>query len=42
MSCGQDRTIKLWNPHRESESGKGFLVTTYQGPHGYDVNEVAM
>lgn len=28
----QDRTIKLWNPHR------GLLIRTYTG-HGYDVRD---
>ena len=31
----QDRTLKLWNPHR------GVLVKTYQG-HGHDVRDVAV
>lgn len=42
MSCGQDKCIKLWNPFRETEDGKGFLIKNYQGPHGYGVYDVAM
>jgi hypothetical protein len=31
----QDRTIRLWNPHR------GVAIKTYTG-HGYDVRDVAV
>lgn len=30
MSCGSDKSVKLWNPH------KGTLLHTYAG-HGYEV-----
>ncbi|XP_071519678.1 WD repeat domain-containing protein 83 isoform X3 [Panulirus ornatus] len=30
MSCGSDKSVKLWNPHR------GILLHTYNG-HGYEV-----
>ncbi|GAB6022071.1 WD repeat-containing protein 83 [Chamberlinius hualienensis] len=30
LSCGSDKTLKLWNPHR------GSLLKTYMG-HGYEV-----
>ena len=30
MTCGADKTIKLWNPH------KGTLIKVYSG-HGYEV-----
>jgi len=30
MTCGADKTIKLWNPH------KGTLIKSYSG-HGYEV-----
>eukprot|EP00877_Chromochloris_zofingiensis_P007605 jgi/Chrzof1/3098/Cz12g11190.t1 len=35
MSCGKDRTIKLWNP------AKGLLIKTYTG-HGYEVRDVSV
>jgi len=35
LSCGQDKSIKLWNPH------KGVLIKTYTG-HGYEVLDVAV
>ncbi|KAL6786084.1 hypothetical protein ACKKBG_A01335 [Auxenochlorella protothecoides x Auxenochlorella symbiontica] len=35
MSCGKDRTLRLWNPHT------GRLVKTYTG-HGYDVRDVTV
>jgi hypothetical protein len=44
MTCGQDKTIRLWNPHRDGldAKGEGLLVKTYQGRHGYDVQDVAV
>ncbi|PNW72392.1 hypothetical protein CHLRE_16g675301v5 [Chlamydomonas reinhardtii] len=35
LSCGKDRTIRLWNPH------SGVLVKTYAG-HGYEVRDAAV
>ncbi|CAK0757293.1 hypothetical protein CVIRNUC_002528 [Coccomyxa viridis] len=35
LSCGKDRAIKLWNPH------KGNLIKTYNG-HGYDVRDAVV
>lgn len=35
MSCGKDKTLRLWNPHR------GALVKTYTG-HGYEVRDVVI
>ncbi|GLC44480.1 hypothetical protein PLESTB_000068800 [Pleodorina starrii] len=35
VSCGKDRTIRLWNPH------SGVLVKTYGG-HGYEVRDAAI
>ncbi|KDO17974.1 hypothetical protein SPRG_16626 [Saprolegnia parasitica CBS 223.65] len=44
MSCGNDRTIKLWNPHRDGLEGpeSAFLVKSYTGLHGYEVRDVAI
>ena len=44
LSCGSDRTICLFNPHREldEEKGYGMLVKRYEGPHGYPVHDVAV
>lgn len=44
MTCGQDRTVRLWNPHRDGleAAGDALLVKTYEGRHGYDVQDVAM
>lgn len=33
MTCGSDKSVKLWNPH------KGVLLKSYSG-HGYDVLDV--
>lgn len=35
MCYAQDRTVRLWNPH------KGLLVKTYIG-HGYDVRDAVV
>lgn len=35
LSCGKDRKICLWNPH------KGTLVKTYMG-HGYEVRDISV
>lgn len=35
LSCGKDRTLRLWNPH------KGTAIKTYTG-HGYDVRDVVV
>ncbi|KAG2494932.1 hypothetical protein HYH03_006867 [Edaphochlamys debaryana] len=35
LSCGKDRTLRLWNPH------SGVLVKTYTG-HGYEVRDAAV
>ncbi|XP_048473880.1 WD repeat domain-containing protein 83 [Rhincodon typus] len=34
LTCGSDKTLKLWNPHR------GTLLKTYSG-HGYEVLDAA-
>lgn len=35
LSCGKDRTVRLWNPHR------GIPIKIYTG-HGYDVRDAAV
>lgn len=35
MTAGQDRSVRLWNPH------KGLLIKVYKG-HGQEVLDVAM
>ncbi|RHY71642.1 hypothetical protein DYB30_000165 [Aphanomyces astaci] len=44
MSCGSDRTIRLWNPHREGTDGptSALMIKTYKGLHGYEIRDVAM
>ena len=38
VTCGADKTIKLWNPHKMEDGGGigGLLLKTYTG-HGYEV-----
>ena len=35
LTCGRDRTLRLWNPH------KGLPIKTYLG-HGRDVKDVSV
>ncbi|CAI5722248.1 unnamed protein product [Peronospora destructor] len=44
MTCGQDKTVKLWNPHRDEaeKPNEALLVKTYEGRHGYDVRDVTI
>lgn len=44
LTCGQDRTIRLWNPHRPGieDEKSALLIKTYSGVHGYDVQDVAI
>ncbi|CAM9218531.1 unnamed protein product [Phaeothamnion confervicola] len=50
LTAGQDRTIRLWNPHRDDAEGKtgrgglalGALIKSYMGPHGYEIRDVAI
>ncbi|KAM7454114.1 hypothetical protein BLSTO_05131 [Blastocystis sp. subtype 1] len=41
MSCGQDRSICLWNPFRD-DMKDGFLIKRYKGPHSNAVNDVSI
>lgn len=41
MTCGQDRSICLWNPDRD-DMKDGFLIKRYKGPHSYVVNDICM
>ncbi|CEG45285.1 mitogen-activated protein kinase [Plasmopara halstedii] len=44
MTCGQDKTVKLWNPHRDDLENphNALLIQTYKGRHGYDVQDVTI
>ncbi|KAJ1449573.1 WD40-repeat-containing domain protein [Pelagophyceae sp. CCMP2097] len=42
VSCGADRTVKLWNPDREAPSTGGLLIKTYAGGHSKEVACVAV
>ncbi|KAK8810028.1 hypothetical protein WA538_003580, partial [Blastocystis sp. DL] len=41
MTCGQDRSICLWNPARD-DMKDGFLIKRYKGPHSNSVNDVSV
>lgn len=42
MTAGDDRTIRLWNPHKDSPdaAGKALLVKSYGGSHGYSILDI--
>jgi len=46
MTASDDRTIRLWNPHRDDPSKQGapqaFMIKAYTGMHGYGVLDVAI
>jgi mitogen-activated protein kinase organizer 1 len=44
MTCGHDRTIRLWNPHRSGveRAGDALLIKTYNGPHAKEVRDVCI
>lgn len=47
VSGSDDRTVRLWNPHRKSVTVGGqresaLLIKTYSGVHGYGVLDVAV
>uniref|UniRef100_A0A7S2W4U6 Mitogen-activated protein kinase organizer 1 n=1 Tax=Mucochytrium quahogii TaxID=96639 RepID=A0A7S2W4U6_9STRA len=50
LTCGEDRTVRLFNPTRSGEGEDqsdgtdetAFLVHTFQGPHGYRVLDVSV
>ena len=44
MTAGDDRTIMLWNPHKNdpSKPDSALHIKTYSGVHGYSVLDVAI
>ena len=52
LSAGDDRTVRLWNPHKDSPSisaaaaasavPRALLVKAYGGVHGYSILDVAI
>ncbi len=40
LTCGQDRTVRLWNPARADASGECAPVHTFEGHHGYELWDV--
>lgn len=43
ISCGDDRSLRLWNPHKDdpSQPGTALLIKSYTGVHGYQIFDVA-
>jgi mitogen-activated protein kinase organizer 1 len=44
MTCSDDRSIKLFNPHKAdpSKSTSALLIKTYEGAHGYSVLDASI
>mmetsp|Transcript_12170 Transcript_12170/g.18379 ORF Transcript_12170/g.18379 Transcript_12170/m.18379 type:complete len:320 (-) Transcript_12170:135-1094(-) len=44
ISCSDDRSVKLWNPHRDdpSQHSNALLIKSYSGVHGYQILDVAV
>jgi mitogen-activated protein kinase organizer 1 len=49
MTASDDRSVKLWNPHRDDPSTlddidikDAFTIKTYTGTHGYGILDVAI
>lgn len=52
MTCSDDRSAILWNPHRddpgqsaeevESKGARGLLIKSYSGVHGYPIYDIAI
>ena len=45
MSCSDDRTVRLWNPHKADPSkseGEALLIKKYDGVHGYQILDCAI
>jgi mitogen-activated protein kinase organizer 1 len=45
MTCSDDRTVRLWNPHKDDPSGdsrNALLIKTYSGVHGYQIFDVCI
>jgi mitogen-activated protein kinase organizer 1 len=43
MSCSDDRTVILCNPHRDGhESNEALHIKTYSGVHGYQILDIAI
>mmetsp|Transcript_23410 Transcript_23410/g.23610 ORF Transcript_23410/g.23610 Transcript_23410/m.23610 type:complete len:310 (+) Transcript_23410:172-1101(+) len=44
MTCSDDRTLKLWNPHKDEleKKGQALTIKTYAGVHGYAIHDVVI
>ena len=44
MSASNDRTVKLWNPHKDDPiiPNQGLMIKSYGGSHGYSILDVAI
>ena len=41
MTCGQDNTVRLWNPHRQGvRGGTALLIKTYGTLHGKGILDI--
>lgn len=44
MTCSDDRSLKLWNPHKDDPNkvGNALSIKTYSGVHGYSIQDVVI
>ena len=45
MSCSDDRSVRLWNPHKSDPSkgeNEALAIKKYDGVHGYQILDVAI
>jgi mitogen-activated protein kinase organizer 1 len=45
LSCSDDKTVRLWNPHKEdprATPGSALQISAYEGVHGYGILDVAV
>jgi mitogen-activated protein kinase organizer 1 len=46
MSCSDDRSVRLWNPHKSDPSkaadNEALVIKKYDGVHGYQILDVAI
>jgi mitogen-activated protein kinase organizer 1 len=42
LTCGADRSIKLWNPARAAPDTGALLIKNYTGPHAREISQVCV
>mgnify|MGYP001472584833 CR=1 FL=1 len=42
LTCGADRSVKLWNPSRAAPDTGALLIKNYTGPHAREISQIAV